>query len=312
MKTTAAAVSQRRAAKGPALIAGRVSQPGATSRHGVKAKSGNGHGHGSGNGHGAHSNGQGTARSRGRAQREGTSGEAAYDSGLRFDTPGLRYGEDPAPTTPPPGNAKVKLELASRTDANLAAFAEAHATAMTGNANFPTPTPPAAVFSQWLTDFEMMLSQYENAKVTLKNLTEQKDALRAGLCAVFSQRALYVEMTSNGDPDVIASSGLPLRMPPSPVGTLPFPGYLRVIQSQSVGELVVKWNAVASAKSYVLQCAEVVPGEPPVWQQSYVGGKLTSLQKNLLPGKTYAFRVASIGGATGQSDWSPVVERMAA
>ncbi|MBL9143909.1 MAG: fibronectin type III domain-containing protein [Verrucomicrobiaceae bacterium] len=233
-------------------------------------------------------------------------------SNHKFPTEPLHYGEDPEPTTPPPGGAKVKLELAARSDSNLAAFAEAHVTAMTGNANFPTPTPSAAVFAQWLADFESMLSQYENARVALKNLTEQKDALRAGLCAVFSQRALYVEVASNGNPDVIATSGLPLRNPPSPVGPLPFPENLRVVQSQSVGELVVKWNSVAAAKSYVLQCAEVVSGQPPVWQQVYVGGKFTSSQKSLVPGKTYAFRVASIGGASGQSDWSPVVERMAA
>lgn len=296
------------------MIAGKVTQPGLSARHGVKAKSGlgNGHGHGNGNGNGAQGNKLGTARSRGRTQRQEVPGGPTYDEGLRFDTPGLRYAEDPEPTTPPPGGAKVKLELATRTDANLAAFAEAHVTAMAGNANFPTPTPSAAVFAQWLTDFETMLSHYENAKVALKNLTEQKDALRAGLCAVFSQRALYVEMASNGDPDVIATSGLPLRMPPSPVGTLPYPENLKVIQSQSVGELVVKWNAVSSAKGYVLQCAEVVTGGPLVWQQSYMGGKFTSAQKNLVPGKTYAFRVASIGGASGQSDWSPVVERMAA
>lgn len=296
------------------MIAGRATQPGAIPRHGVKSKSGNGQG----NGHAAHGNGHGTVRvrgrGRGRAKREAEPevGGPTYDSGLRFDTPGLRYGEDPEPTTPPPGGAKVKLELAARSDSNLAAFAEAHTTAMDGNANFPTPTPSAAVFGQWLADFELMLSQHENARVVLKNLTEQKDALRAGLSAVFAQRALYVEVASNGNPDVIATSGLPLRNPPSPVGQLPSPQNLRVLQSQSVGELVVKWNSVAAAKSYVLQCAEVVTGQPLVWQQVYVGGKFTSSQKNLLPGKTYAFRVASVGGASGLSDWSPVVERMAA
>lgn len=312
MKTLASAVSQRRSAKGPALIAGKVAQPGAVARHGVKAKSGNGNGHGHGNGH-VHGV-QGVARVRVRSKREAEPevGGPTYDSGLRFDTPGLRYGEDPEPTTPPPGGAKVKLELAARSDSNLAAFAEAHVTAMTGNANFPTPTPSAAVFAQWLADFESMLSQYENARVALKNLTEQKDALRAGLCAVFSQRALYVEVASNGNADVIATSGLPLRNPPSPVGQLPSPENLRVLQSQSVGELVVKWNSVAAAKSYVLQCTEVVQGVAPVWQQVYVGGKFTSSQKSLVPGKTYAFRVASVGGASGLSDWSPVVERMAA
>lgn len=237
--------------------------------------------------------------------------QPTYDSGLAYDTPGLRYAVgDPVP--PPPGGAKVRLELGLRTDADLAAFAEAHKEAMAGNPNFLTPTPSAAVFDQWLADFEAKLVELDNMKVILKNLTEQKDALRAGLQAVFTQRALYVEMASNGDPDIIATSGLPLRRPPTPVGQLPWPQNLRVELTQVNGTVMVRWMSVSSAKGYLLQCAEVVEGEPRNWQLVHTGGKLRSQQKNMLPGKTYEFRVAALGGENGQSEWSPAVSRMAA
>ncbi len=83
-------------------------------------------------------------------------------------------------------------------------------------------------------------------------------------------------------------------------------------QNQIVGELVVRWMSVTGAKSYVLQCAEVVPDQEQAWSVVYTGGKFNSAQKPLAPGKTCEFRVAAIGCSTGQSDWSPPVQRMAA
>lgn len=234
-----------------------------------------------------------------------------YGNGLQYDTPGLHYAVgDPVP--PPPAGAKVRLDLASRSDSDLAGFGQAHKGAMAGNANFPTPTPPATVFDGWLTDFEAKLVELDNLRLILKNLTEQKDAIRAGLQAVFQQRALYVEMASNGDPDIIATSGLPLRRPPTPVGELPWPQNLRIERSVNPGVLIVRWLSVASSKGYVLQCAEVIADQPRDWKQVYIGGKFSHQLMNMEAGKTYEFRVAAIGGSTGQSFWSPVVSLMAA
>ena len=233
-----------------------------------------------------------------------------YDDGQSYDS-GLHYAvEDPVP--PPPGKARVRLELGPRTDSDLAAFAEAHVAAMDGNPNFTTPVPSAVVFGQWLSDFETLMAEVENARVLLKNLTEQKDAARAGLQGVFTQRGHYVETAANGNPDVIATSGLPLRRPPTPVGQLHWPENLRVETTQYDGQMVVRWNTVSHARAFLLQYAEVVEGEPRDWKQAYLGGKLTFTMMNLTPGKTYEFRVAALGGTTGQSYWSPTVFRMAA
>ena len=202
--------------------------------------------------------------------------------------------------------------LIGRAPLHLAAFGESHTTAMAGNPNFPEPVPSMPDFAFFLGDFEGLLAKIENLRVEMKNLTEQKDRSRAALSAAFSQRGQYVEVSSNGNPDVIATSGLPLRKARTPVGQLPWPGGLKVEQSQVVGELIVRWAAVGKARGYLLQCAEVEADLPRTWTNVYTGGKLTSNQKPLTPGKTYEFRVAALGGSTGQSEFSPVVSRMAA
>jgi hypothetical protein len=245
-----------------------------------------------------------------RKQKSATS-QPHYNAGLKFDTPNLRYAMT-EPTTTAPEGGKARLENGKRSDADLASFAEAHKEAMAGNPNFPTPTPSVALFDQWLADFETKLTELENLRVMMKNLTEQKDVARAVLQAGFAQRAQYVEVASNGNPDIIATSGLPLRRPPTPVGQLPWPQNLRVEVAQVNGSLIIRWMSVSGAKGYMLQCAEVVPNEPRNWQLAYTGGKFSTQLSGLVSGKTYEFRVAAFGGTTGQSDWSPVVARMVA
>ena len=106
---------------------------------------------------------------------------------------------------------------------------------------------------------------------------------------------------------------------------LPPPLGLRLKVTQVHGELQVRWNTVTGAKSYLLEFAEIptsgggdlpwvqarLGGNLP-WVQARLGGKLSYLAQGLIPGRRSAFRVAAVGGSTGSSAWSPVVERMAA
>jgi hypothetical protein len=77
-------------------------------------------------------------------------------------------------------------------------------------------------------------------------------------------------------------------------------------------QLLIRWFTVPRARTYTLECAEIIDNEPLAWTQIHVGGKLSCLAKQLIPGHRYAFRLAALGGADGRSPWSPTVERMAA
>jgi hypothetical protein len=260
---------------------------------------------------------KGTARAAGRSQRQTAATATAevpeqprYDTGLRYDT-GVRYAVTD-PTLPPAGDAKVKLELRTRTDPALAAFGESHVAAMTGNLLFPTPVPTAELFGTSLAEFEAVLAELENLRLQTKNLTFQKDQIRKNFEFLFAQRGAYVQTASNSNADAIASAGLMIRNAPTPVGALLPPLGLRLELTSFHGELDVRWSTVSGAKGYALECAEVIEGEALLWNQVTVSGKLNHVVKSLTPGKHYAFRVACIGGSNGVSQWSPVVQRMAA
>jgi hypothetical protein len=71
---------------------------------------------------------------------------------------------------------------------------------------------------------------------------------------------------------------------------------------------ILTWAAVADARGYVVQCAE---GDVPTKWENLKGVMVAKMTlSDLVPGKTYHFRVASFGGASGQSAWSPVVSRV--
>ena len=218
-----------------------------------------------------------------------------------FDTPALL-----------PGTAQIKLQLQPRTDAELVTFAEGHAAALVDNPLFPQPVPSADDFDTRLAAFEAILAEVENLRVQLLNLTQQKDQLRRELEATFNQRAAYIQLVSQGNPDAIASAGLSTRRPRIRTGTLPPPENLIASVTQIPGQLLLTWETVRGVRSFQLECALLTDGEPPQWTTLYIGGQLRYLATDLTPGQRYAFRLATIGGKDGRSTWSPVVERMVA
>jgi hypothetical protein len=89
----------------------------------------------------------------------------------------------------------------------------------------------------------------QNLRVEAKNLTEQKGWVRKELKVLTTQRGTYVQMTSHGNADVIASSGMPICNAPTPVGVLPPPLGLRLEVTQVNGELQVRWNTVTGRRA---------------------------------------------------------------
>jgi hypothetical protein len=231
-------------------------------------------------------------------------------NGVRFDTE-LRYVvNDPLPIIP--GKAKVKLELKSRTDANLVGFGHSHDIAMQGNLFFPTPQPTKAAFDAKLGELEAVLSALENHRLAGTELTNQRNIVRAEFEQLFTQRGDYVQSISEGDAAVITTAGLPVKNGPTPTGILPPPVGLSVDLNGISGVMVIRWQSVSGAKSYMLECADVVNGVTGAWSLLYMGGKYSTRKEGMTVGKVYAFRVAAVGGEGGMSSFCPPVTRAAA
>ena len=118
-----------------------------------------------------------------------------------------------------------------------------------------------------------------------------------------TQRGSYVDLVANGDPNVILSYGFQVRANPTPVGDLAAPANLSVELNGTPGLMLLTWEGVEKARAYNLQ---ISPASTPArtWAPLLTSSTTKTRLDDLKLGQLYAFRVAAVGGATGQSPWS--------
>lgn len=233
-----------------------------------------------------------------------------YDSGLRYDS-GIRYvAGDPVDTAPNDGGL-VKLGTSTMPDPVFLNFCRTENDAMTNNPNYTTPSPSVADVAAAITEFQTRLNTMEGLKLQLKEATNQKNTARADLENLIKVRATYVQLTSNGNTALILNGGFQVRATPTPVGVLPPPADLSVELNGTAGVMFLKWSPVAGSRGYNIQCSPANTMER-TWTPLETTTTARYKCDGMTLGQTYAFRIAAIGGSTGQSDWSAEVVRMAA
>jgi len=110
----------------------------------------------------------------------------------------------------------VKLALTGLSPAKLIEKARAIIVALTGNANFATPTPT-------LLEVTAATDAVEAADADVLNNGGKKDYLARDMRVqtlrdLLTLLGAYVQVTSGGDPEKILSAGYGLRKAPEPVG----------------------------------------------------------------------------------------------
>ncbi|MBK5286442.1 MAG: hypothetical protein JJE25_13670, partial [Bacteroidia bacterium] len=123
-------------------------------------------------------------------------------------------------------------------------------TLMTGNANFPTPSPTLLFIKGKITALE---TAFQNAINGGKNLKALVKLAKRDLLLNLSLLMSYVQNTSGGDETKILSSGFGVKAPGAPVGILPAPQNVKAEYNGNSGEAVVRWKAVAKRKGYIVQ-----------------------------------------------------------
>jgi hypothetical protein len=174
------------------------------------------------------------------------------------------------------------------TQTKLLQKAQAILQGMTGNPNFPTPTPALTELSAANAAFATALANPKSAANTAL-----KKQLRAVLITILNQLALYVQMNGNNDATILLSSGYSLSKTRQPFGVLAKASNFRALPLHNcMIKLSNKKIAGADSYSYEYTLAPVV--DTSVW--TVVNStKASTVITNLTSGSCYAFRVAGIG-----------------
>jgi len=229
---------------------------------------------------------------------------AFFDSGARFD-------EIPGPTHQNKRHMnKFNLGLKNKTVAQKLALGTAHITAMTSNAHYPVATrvPADAAFATLQDALQAAADAADAAEVTWKAANVARDDAEEAWDQGITARANNCEAVTPNDPAKLATTALPLRNPPAPIGDLPAPENLRAEMGDQQGEIDLVWNSVYGASSFVIEFKEDGTAQP--WMQISTQQQTKHTATGLVSGKTYAFRVRALG-PNGLGPWSDVAVKMA-
>ena len=200
--------------------------------------------------------------------------------------------------------ARVALSFARKVDTDLIAFVRNVIALMTGNTQYPTPTPTLAVLTTAVNAFETAVHEALNGG---KIVIATRNAARVELLALMRQLAAYVQASCQADLLLLLGSGFAAVRAPSPVGVLPAPQNPRLTYTDKSGELLLKFDRVTNAANYSVQTAPAATGP---WADEDISTATRVVIGGLTPGEVLWAR-ACANGSAGASEWSMPATAMA-
>jgi hypothetical protein len=195
---------------------------------------------------------------------------------------------------------ETALLLSKQSPPQVSANASHYVQCMTGNANFPAPSPSLASVTALITALD---NAYDVSLTRVRGSVSKMRVALKKLCISLKALAAYVESTANADPDnasnIIASSGMPEKKAKvrAPKGFTAKAGKL-------MGSVVLNTKAVKGS-AYIYQMT-TDPTNPASWVTICTVTKVRFTKTGLTSGTRYYFRVA-VSTKSVQSDWSFVL-----
>lgn len=189
-------------------------------------------------------------------------------------------------------------------DSVLGEFTLHVAVGLTGNTHFPNPPVTAANLTLAANAFIAAVAKCVDG--TTQD-TIAKNVLRAALIADLDADVVYVELNSNNNPEVMASSNFRLAnahpVKPAPVGSV----LLQAIVNEGSGSL----HLILTLGPNVWGIEAQVSTAPGVWVPAgYFTDARNVTLTNLTPGTLYAVRVRVHGSFNQVSPWSDPLSHM--
>lgn len=199
---------------------------------------------------------------------------------------------------------KITLPLTRISDAELEVRTLGIIAAMTGNAQFPEPSPAIADISNSLQLFSDALAlslTKDKVKVAVKN------KYRSNLAFQLSKLASYVEFIAQGDRAILSGSGFSLSAASSSSKTLAQPSSFTVEVGSRSGAALAYISSVPNAKAYLFRWG-VAPIVNDSWLHA-IQSKPRFIITGLVPGTTYSFQIG-VAGSKDQLVETDIITKM--
>src|ERR1041384_5748407 len=176
---------------------------------------------------------------------------------------------------------RVSLAFARKIDTDLIAFTRNVVTLITGNTQYPTPSPTLTVVTTAVNALETAV---HDALDGGKRAIATRNAARQELLSLLRQLAAYVAGSCNADVRLLIGAGFEAIRTPSPVGVLPAPGNLRLDLTGISGQLYLRFDRVPNAANYSVQTATTPDG---LWDKRDLSTSTRVSIEGLTLGKVY-------------------------
>jgi hypothetical protein len=168
-----------------------------------------------------------------------------------------------------------------------------------GNEDFPTLTTDVEVLKQKQQVFFDLLTRpgYGDGLSTVL-----KQVARKELEEVLQSIAFKVLDICKGNEILIRSSGFDQTKKRTVVNNLRKPMYVSIKSGSNPGSLLISWNVIQHAYSYLLEYYDITAGDPD-HKVTLTCTKRKISVTNLIPGHQYAFRICGVGSCLNHN-WS--------
>jgi len=182
-----------------------------------------------------------------------------------------------------------------------------HDAAMTGNVNYPTPTPDAAASTALIARTGTAISKMATADTAWDTAKAELDNATAAGHAFLNQRATGCNSATPGDKVKLTTTKLPLvGGPRTPTGPTPRVLNLSLSNGDVAGSTDVSWDSLLRlARIYELQYTTTMTPDPAnaPWLNATSVTKSSTTVGPFTSGSRIWVRVRAIG-PNGPGDWS--------
>lgn len=196
--------------------------------------------------------------------------------------------------------ANIRLALSTLTFIGILKLLRNVILRLTGNAHFATPLVPLPEMTTLADDLDLAILEATNGSLASRI---HRDKLIASAKVMLTSQGNYVRAVSNGDVEMLESSGFELAKVPERTGVPLAPDSITVRATNIATEVEMRWPKREGVLGYRVFKTDQPPSDSTVWDYVDFTSRVSFKMRGLDSFKPYWFSVTSIGAA-GESDLS--------
>jgi hypothetical protein len=188
-------------------------------------------------------------------------------------------------------SSKAMTTFRKLSDGNFGSQAKVILDSLSDNFLYPNPSPSLTELADACDEYATLL---KDARAGTRSAIAAKNSKKAEITKLLIRLVGYVNLTANGNRDMLLTTGFEITKQKEPAPSLAKPVNLKIVNGENAGEVIMGVDKVPGALTYMHQYTpDPMTGEDN-WESKITSTCRTTIT-GLEPTKKYWFRVAAVG-----------------